>query len=157
MSASQNNKILADSVLALRQSVSTLSSSLSILSTGISDFPRMKTVLSSTRHYELIPSTTLKAAHESLHGELGPAIEELLRRVEAEVGVGGRLERREEGLRARYGLLEGRMSEEVRRGGRGAGEEEDAGGDEEMEEEEGFERKALRRKSLIGGDDLETK
>lgn len=113
----------------------------------------MKTVLSSTRHYELIPSTTLKAAHESLHGELGPAIEELLHRVEAEVGAGGRLERREEGLKARYGLLEGRMGEDVRGGDDG---DEDGGG-EEAEEEEGFGRAASRRKSLIGGDDMETK
>lgn len=119
----------------------------------------MKTVLSSTRHYELIPYTTLKSAHESLSGELGPAIEELLRRVEAEVGVGGRLERREEGLKARYGLLEGRMGEETRtggKGGKGGGGDEDEAGDEEMEDE-GFGRQASRRKSLIGGDDLETK
>lgn len=115
----------------------------------------MKTVLSSTRHYELIPSTTLKAAHESLHGELGPAIEELLRRVEAEVGIGGRLERREEGLRARYGLLEGRMDEGIR-GSENDGDD-NAGEEDFEEEEERFGQAASRRKSLIGGDDMETK
>lgn len=154
MSGTQNNIALNNSVLTLRQSVSTMSSSLSILSTGIADFPRMKTVLSSMRHYELIPSSTLKVAHESLHGELGPAIEELLRRVEAEVGVGGRLERREEGLKARYGLLEGRMGDE-RRGRRDDGYDE--AGTEEVEQEEVFSKTASRRKSLIGGDDMETK
>jgi DASH complex subunit SPC19 len=97
---------LTPSITSLRTSLTHLSSSLNILQSGINDFPRLQTVLSSTRHFELIPQHTLSKAQQSLHDELGPAVEELLTRAEAVIG---RLERRENALEARRVLQEGRL------------------------------------------------
>lgn len=116
MSISQpSSHALAPSVSSLKQSLSSLNSSLDILSSGISDFPRLKSVLQSTRHFELVPQSTLANAQQSLHDELGPAIEELLQRAE---NVVVRLERRERALEARKELLEGRVGEAGGRQGR---------------------------------------
>ncbi|KAG9237965.1 putative mitotic spindle biogenesis protein Spc19, partial [Amylocarpus encephaloides] len=104
---------LSSSVASLRSSLSLLDSSITILDSGISDFPRLKKVLTSTRHFELTPSTTLQAAQFSLAAELQPAIEMLLQRCEAHVA---KLERRQGALIARSELLEGRLSNDETQG-----------------------------------------
>ncbi|KAG9242911.1 DASH complex subunit Spc19 [Calycina marina] len=111
---SQSLASLTQSVHSLRTSLTLLDSSISILSTGISDFPRLKRVLTSTRHFELTPSSSLITAQKSLASELDPAIIELLRRSE---GVVAKMERRKEALVARSELLEGRLEGEDERGG----------------------------------------
>ena len=99
---------LSSSVTALRTSLSLLDSSISILNTGIHDFPRLSTVLTTTRHFELTPSSALDSARESLAEELGPAIETLLSKVETYVA---KLERREGAVAAKTELLEGRLGQ----------------------------------------------
>ncbi|KAH6665411.1 Spc19-domain-containing protein [Halenospora varia] len=125
---SQALNSLASSVSSLRSSLSLLDSSITILSQGTSDFPRLKKVLSSTRHFELTPSTTLQSAQQSLATELAPAIKTLLLRCETHLS---KLERREGALIARAELLEGRLGN--------------------MEDREGLRRKRSVEKMLGGG------
>lgn len=58
------------------------------------------------QHFELTPHHTLQAAQQSLASELEPAISTLLQRAE---GYLAKLERKQESLRARSDLLEGRL------------------------------------------------
>ncbi|RKF77557.1 DASH complex subunit SPC19 [Golovinomyces cichoracearum] len=97
---------LSSSVASLRASISLLDSSISILAKGTADFPRLKTVLASTRHYELTPSSTLIAAQKSLAAEIKPAITTLLSRAETYIA---KLERKQQSLQARSELLGGRL------------------------------------------------
>lgn len=110
MSAAQSplSPTYADCVTSLRSALSFLSSSVSTLETGVSDFPRLATVLKTVRHYELIPQPTLAAAEASLRDEIGPAITVLLDRADAHID---RLERRIESLKARAELQHGRLAE----------------------------------------------
>ncbi|RFU25509.1 hypothetical protein B7463_g10839, partial [Scytalidium lignicola] len=108
-----SNASLAASVTSLRSSLTLLDSSIGILDAGISDFPRLKTVLSATRHFELTPQSSLVAAQASLKSELEPAIETLLERVETYLS---KLERRQGSMIARSELLEGRLSQSGERG-----------------------------------------
>lgn len=101
--------VLSSALTSLRTSTDLLSSSISILDSGISDLPRLSKVLSQTRHFELLPSSTLHTAQENVLAELTPEIESLLSRVESQVE---RLERREQGLRAKWELQEGRLGRE---------------------------------------------
>ena len=82
------------------------------MESGVSDFPRLRKVLTSTTHFELLPEPTLRAAQQTLHDEIGPSIMQLL-------GVASqyieKLGRREESLRARSELMEGRLSSSGRR------------------------------------------
>ncbi|KAL9114981.1 MAG: hypothetical protein Q9227_001224 [Pyrenula ochraceoflavens] len=104
---------LSSSVTSLSTSLHLLDSSISTLSTGVADLPRLSSVLATTRHFELLPESTLQAAQKSLLGEIVPGVERLLKVAAEEVE---KVERREEGLRARSELLEGRLGkEEVRR------------------------------------------
>lgn len=100
-----------DCVTSLRQSLTFLNNSVDTLGQGISDFPRLTTVLKSVRHYELIPQPSLAAAESSLRDEIGPAIALLLERVDNE---NARIERRVEGLKARADLQAGRLRQEER-------------------------------------------
>lgn len=100
-----------DCVTSLRQSLTFLNNSVDTLGQGISDFPRLTTVLKSVRHYELIPQPSLAAAESSLRDEIGPAIATLLERVDNE---NARIERRVEGLKARADLQAGRLRQEER-------------------------------------------
>ncbi|KAI0376043.1 DASH complex subunit Spc19 [Hypomontagnella monticulosa] len=95
-----------DCVAALRTSLSFLSSSVTTLGSGVSDYPRLAGVLKSVRHYELIPQPALVAAEASLRDEIGPAIETLVERAEAQVA---RVERRIDALKARSELQQGRL------------------------------------------------
>ncbi|KAL5611408.1 hypothetical protein BROUX41_000980 [Berkeleyomyces rouxiae] len=94
-------------VSSLRSALNYLDSSVNALEGGVSDFPRMITVLKTVRHYELIPQPTLAAAEASLRDEIGPSINTLLERAERQID---RQERRIETLKARAELQQGRLS-----------------------------------------------
>lgn len=98
---------LGPAVSSLRSSLALLNSSISILDEGVSDFPRLCKVLQTQQHFELLPETELRDAQQSLVDEISPAITQLLRTAENYVTQQGR---REEGLKARYELLDGRLS-----------------------------------------------
>ncbi|KAL8637273.1 MAG: hypothetical protein Q9228_005441 [Teloschistes exilis] len=98
---------LADCVSSLRSSNHLLSNSISILDSGVNDFPRLAKVLQTTKHFELLPSSALSAAQTRLLSSLTPEFNNLLARVETHLD---RLERREQNLIARCELLEGRLS-----------------------------------------------
>ncbi|WYZ39595.1 hypothetical protein EsH8_III_001509 [Colletotrichum jinshuiense] len=104
----QNAATYADCVASLRSSLNFLQSSVETLDTGVSDLPRVASVLRPTRHFELIPQPTLAAAEASLRDEIGPYIALLLDRAGAQIA---RRERRIETLKARYELLQGRLSQ----------------------------------------------
>ncbi|KAL8684968.1 MAG: hypothetical protein Q9218_008050 [Villophora microphyllina] len=112
---------LADCVSSLRSSSHLLSNSISILDSGVNDFPRLAKVLQTTKHFELLPSSALSAAQSRLLSSLTPEFNSLLSRVETHLD---RLERREQNLIARCELLEGRLSmsgEDAEAFGKGAG------------------------------------
>ncbi|KAL8910768.1 MAG: hypothetical protein Q9172_007785 [Xanthocarpia lactea] len=98
---------LADCVSSLRSSNHLLGNSISILDSGVNDFPRLAKVLQTTKHFELLPSSALSAAQSQLLSSLVPEFNNLLSRVETHLD---RLERREQALIARCELLDGRMS-----------------------------------------------
>ncbi|KAF4822094.1 DASH complex subunit spc19 [Colletotrichum siamense] len=108
MSAAQNAATYADCVASLRNSLTYLQSSVETLDQGVSDLPRVASVLRPTRHFELIPQPTLAAAEASLRDEIGPYISLLLDRADAQIA---RRERRIETLKARCELLQGRLSQ----------------------------------------------
>ncbi|KAI4264458.1 MAG: hypothetical protein L6R42_000450 [Xanthoria sp. 1 TBL-2021] len=98
---------LADCVSSLRSSNHLLGNSISILDSGVNDFPRLAKVLQTTKHFELLPSSALSAAQSHLLSSLVPEFNNLLSRVETHLD---RLERREQALIARCELLDGRLS-----------------------------------------------
>lgn len=98
---------LGPAVSSLSSSLALLESSISILDDGVSDFPRLCKVLQTQQHFELLPEPTLREAQQSLLDEITPAIRQLLSTAEDYVG---QLSRKEEGLKARHELLEGRLS-----------------------------------------------
>ncbi|KAI9904192.1 hypothetical protein N3K66_000721 [Trichothecium roseum] len=97
----------ADCVSSLRTSLKFLDSSVETLNQGVSDFPRLSSVLKTVRHYELIPQPTLAAAEASLRDEIGPYIALLLSRADAQAERQGR---RIETLKARAELQAGRLA-----------------------------------------------
>ena len=103
---------LGPAVSSLRSSLSLLESSISILDEGVSDFPRLCKVLQTQQHFELLPEPTLREAQQSLVDEIVPAIDQLLSTAENHIS---QLERKEESLKARSELLEGRMNSNRRR------------------------------------------
>ena len=129
---------LSSSVSSLTNSLQLLQSSISTLSTGVADLPRLSSVLASTRHFELLPESTLLSAQKSLLGEIVPGVERLLKVATEEVE---KVERREEGLRARSELLEGRLEREEgkrrssvgRKGSLGRGVKVEGGGEKAVE------------------------
>ncbi|KAK1992077.1 hypothetical protein LX36DRAFT_316443 [Colletotrichum falcatum] len=114
----QNAATYADCVASLRSSLNFLESSVATLDAGVSDLPRLSSVLRPTRHFELIPQPTLAAAEASLRDEIGPQIALLLDRAEAQIA---RRERRIETLQARCELLQGRLAQPEGDGGYGGG------------------------------------
>lgn len=104
---------LSGALASLQASTALLASSLSILDAGICDLPRLSKVVSQSRHFELLPSSTLAAAQASILAELTPEVASLLSRVEAHLE---RLERRESSLKARWELQEGRIARGTERG-----------------------------------------
>ncbi|KAL3468528.1 DASH complex subunit Spc19 [Aspergillus heterothallicus] len=98
---------LQASVASIQSSLQLIDSSISILDAGVSDFPRMSKVLQTTRHFELLPEPTLREAQQSLLDEITPSIAHLLSLASNHVE---RLSRREQGLRAKCELQEGRLA-----------------------------------------------
>ncbi|KAL5360934.1 putative mitotic spindle biogenesis protein Spc19 [Aspergillus floccosus] len=104
---------LSSSVTSLQSSLQLLDSSISTLDSGINDFPRMCKVLQTTRHFELLPEPTLREAQQSLLDEITPSIAHLLSLASNHVE---KLSRREQGLRAKCELQEGRLYSNENRG-----------------------------------------
>ena len=98
---------LGPAVTSLKSSLTLLESSISILDEGVSDFPRLCKVLQTQQHFELLAEPTLKEAQQSLVDEIVPAIHQLVSTAERHVN---QLSRKEESLRARSELLEGRLN-----------------------------------------------
>ncbi|KAL5003711.1 DASH complex subunit Spc19 [Aspergillus recurvatus] len=102
---------LANSVSSLHSSLGLVDDSIAILDSGVSDFPRMSKVLQTTRHFELLPEPTIREAQKALLDEITPSIAHLLSLASNHVE---RLSRREQGLRAKCELQEGRLNSESR-------------------------------------------
>ncbi|KAE8147544.1 putative mitotic spindle biogenesis protein Spc19 [Aspergillus avenaceus] len=98
---------LSNSVTSLSSSLQILDSSISTLDDGVNDFPRLCKVLQTTRHFELLPEPTVHEAQQSLLDEITPSIAHLLTLSQNYVE---KLSRREQALRAKAELQEGRMS-----------------------------------------------
>ncbi len=98
---------LGPAVASLQSSLSLLESSISVLDEGVSDFPRLCKVLQTQQHFELLPEPALRDAQQSLVDEIVPAIGQLIATAETYIN---RLERKEESLKARSELLEGRLN-----------------------------------------------
>ncbi|KAL4906697.1 hypothetical protein BDW74DRAFT_136652 [Aspergillus multicolor] len=98
---------LSDSVASLHSSLGLVDDSIAILDSGVSDFPRMSKVLQTTRHFELLPEPTIREAQKALTDEITPSIAHLLSLATNHVE---KLARREEGLRAKCELQEGRLN-----------------------------------------------
>jgi len=109
---------LGPAVTSLRSSLSLLESSISILDEGVSDFPRLCKVLQTQQHFELLPEPTLREAQQSLIDEIAPAISQLISTAENYIN---QLGRKEESLRARSELLEGRLNTNARNSSFGGG------------------------------------
>lgn len=103
---------LGPSVNSMRSSLSLLQSSITLLDSGVSDFPRLRKVLTTQQHFELLPEPTLRAAQKSILDEITPAITGLLGTAESQIA---QLGRREESLKARSELLDGRLENDRRR------------------------------------------
>ncbi|OQD77820.1 hypothetical protein PENDEC_c002G05480 [Penicillium decumbens] len=98
---------LAASVSSLQSSLQLLDNSITTLDAGVNDFPRLCKVLQTTRHFELLPEPTLREAQQSLLDEITPSIAHLLSLASNHVD---KLSRREQGLKAKCDLQEGRLS-----------------------------------------------
>jgi DASH complex subunit SPC19 len=130
---------LRPAVASLRSSLTLLESSISILDEGVNDFPRLCKVLQTQKHFELLPEPDLREAQQSLVDEIAPAISQLLSTAETYVN---QLARKEESLRARSELLEGRLQY----GHKGSG-----GGDSDAQKQQGppvSDARALEMKRL---------
>ncbi|GAA5963698.1 hypothetical protein JCM3765_003549 [Sporobolomyces pararoseus] len=84
--------------LQLAQCSMHLQSSIQILDEATRDFPRLASVIESTRVYDLIPSNEIKSAQKALENEMSPQIQELI--VRAETGL-ETLKKRERELQTR--------------------------------------------------------
>ncbi|GAA5884166.1 hypothetical protein JCM16303_005951 [Sporobolomyces ruberrimus] len=84
--------------LQLAQSSLHLENSIQILHEATCDFPRLASIIDSTRVYDLIPSREITNAQESLKKEMSPQIEQLVSR--ASFGLES-LKEREKSLRLR--------------------------------------------------------
>ncbi|CAP65584.1 uncharacterized protein PODANS_6_10760 [Podospora anserina S mat+] len=147
----QRQPSYASCVTSLRTSLSYLQSSVSTLDAGISDFPRLTSLLKTVRHYELIPQPTLAAAEASLRDEIGPFISLLLDRAEKNID---RQARRIETLKARAELNAGRLSHYTSEGASSAQQERQR---RQQEREREKKLKAARSRRLDGSAALRAK
>ncbi|KAI5310311.1 hypothetical protein KEM55_008608 [Ascosphaera atra] len=99
---------LAASVTSLQSSLESLESSIDILDEGVKDFPRIRKVLQSQQHFELLPEPTLHEAQKAVMDEITPSIAHLLTVASNHVE---RMGRRVESLKARSELQQGRLSQ----------------------------------------------
>jgi DASH complex subunit SPC19 len=136
---------LGPAVSSLSSSLRLLQSSISILDDGVSDFPRLCRVLSTQQHFELLPEPQLRDAQQSLVDEIAPAINQLLSTAENYVNQQAR---KEESLKARYELLEGRLGQGQRGSSFGGAEKKGNtnGGGQALSEERMKEFKRLQQK-----------
>ncbi|KAG4301426.1 hypothetical protein PCANB_002229 [Pneumocystis canis] len=102
-----------DSLRSLEACVSSLNACnyrmdllLAALDTGIHDFPRIQSVLSNQRNFEVVTESDVKKAQQVLKHEIYPRIEALLQR--AEMGI-NKLERCEKTLQGKAELQEIRL------------------------------------------------
>ncbi|KAF2773878.1 DASH complex, subunit Spc19 [Teratosphaeria nubilosa] len=107
MDSSTQQHALQGCVSSLRSSMQLLEASISILDSGVSDYPRLSKVLQTTRHFELVSEHDLTTAQSTLLSEITPEVTNLLSRVETYLD---KLERREQSLIAKAELQEGRLS-----------------------------------------------
>ncbi|EEH37030.2 hypothetical protein PAAG_07448 [Paracoccidioides lutzii Pb01] len=98
---------LSSSVSSLQSSLRLLDSSIQILDEGVNDFPRFCKVLQTTRHFELLPEPTLREAQKAILDEINPSIVHLLSLASNYID---KLERREQSLKAKCALQQGRLS-----------------------------------------------
>ncbi|KAJ5130581.1 uncharacterized protein N7515_006620 [Penicillium bovifimosum] len=98
---------LSASVTSLQSSLQILDNSITTLDSGVNDLPRLCKVLQTTRHFELLPEPTLREAQQSLLDEITPSITHLLTLSSNHVE---KLARREQGLKAKCELQEGRLT-----------------------------------------------
>jgi DASH complex subunit SPC19 len=134
---------LGPAVSSLSSSLRLLQSSISILDEGVSDFPRLCRVLSTQQHFELLPEPQLREAQQSLVDEIAPAINQLLSTAENFVN---QLGRKEESLKARYELLEGRLGRGKRGSSVGGQEAKRGAGGQVLSDEKAREMKRLQQK-----------
>ncbi|KAK2733118.1 hypothetical protein FQN55_003732 [Onygenales sp. PD_40] len=102
---------LSSCVSSLQSSLQLLDSSIDILDEGVNDFPRLCKVLQTTRHFELLPEPTLREAQKAILDEITPSIAHLLSLASNHVD---KLARREQSLKAKCELQEGRLSHDTR-------------------------------------------
>ncbi|KAK2808980.1 hypothetical protein FQN50_004254 [Emmonsiellopsis sp. PD_5] len=102
---------LSSSVSSLQSSLQLLESSISILDEGVNDFPRLCKVLQTARHFELLPEPTLREAQKAILDEITPSIAHLLSLASNHID---KLARREQSLKAKCELQEGRLSHDTR-------------------------------------------
>ncbi|RJE20653.1 hypothetical protein PHISCL_07019 [Aspergillus sclerotialis] len=98
---------LSSAVSSLQSSLQLLDSSINTLDSGVNDFPRLTKVLQTTRHFELLPEHTVREAQQSLLDEITPSITHLLTLASNHVE---KLARREQALKAKCELQEGRLT-----------------------------------------------
>ncbi|EER44199.1 mitotic spindle biogenesis protein Spc19 [Histoplasma capsulatum H143] len=98
---------LSSSVSSLQTSLQLLESSINILDGGVNDFPRICKVLQTTRHFELLPEPTVREAQKAIHDEINPSIAHLLSLASNHID---KLARREQSLKAKCELQQGRLS-----------------------------------------------
>ncbi|KAJ5137443.1 hypothetical protein N7526_003676 [Penicillium atrosanguineum] len=100
---------LASSVSSLQSSLQLLDNSITTLDSGVNDFPRLakSSKQHEYAHFELLPEPTLREAQQSLLDEITPSIAHLLSLASNYVD---KLSRREESLKAKCDLQEGRLS-----------------------------------------------
>ncbi|KAK4495436.1 hypothetical protein PRZ48_013767 [Zasmidium cellare] len=108
-----------------------LESSINIVDSGVSDYPRLGKVLQTTRHFELVSEHDLTTAQSTLLSEIQPEVTNLLARVETYLD---KLERREKSLIAKAELQEGRLAQPSRasQGGKSPARNAGGGGLEEL-------------------------
>ncbi|KAI5303642.1 hypothetical protein KEM56_007337 [Ascosphaera pollenicola] len=91
---------LAASVSSLQSSLQLLDSSIAVLDEGVSDF----------HHFELLPEPTLHDAQKAIMDEIAPSIAHLLNITANHIE---KMARREETLRAKSKLQQGRLSDDT--------------------------------------------
>ncbi|MCJ1356481.1 MAG: hypothetical protein MMC33_006476 [Icmadophila ericetorum] len=97
---------LPNCVSSLQSSIALLSSSISILDAKLKDYPRVAKLLQTQRHFELLHETALQSAQSQLISTITPEITSLFSRIEVALE---KLERRQDSLRAKCELNEGRL------------------------------------------------
>ncbi|KAF3917320.1 hypothetical protein AA313_de0210467 [Arthrobotrys entomopaga] len=105
---------LSGCVASLTLSTETLQTTIDVLDSAVSDYPRLSKVLASHRHFELISQTELQTAQTLLSSTIQPETERLLKETEKHIH---RLELKERKLIADAELLETRIANTLKNKG----------------------------------------